>query len=345
MNQIIPIFFASDDNYIPFLIVTLESIVSNAKSNSEYHFYILNNGLKQESIDKVMEYNYNNFKVEFINVAEKMEQVGNALHTRDYYSKSTYFRLFIPTMFPQYSKALYLDCDICVLGDIADLYNKNIGNNLVGAIADESVQIVPEFKLYTDNYLGVNSKNYFNAGILIMNLDELRKMQFEQKFINLLTSYKFEVAQDQDYLNVICKDRVYYIDKSWNKMPFKDDTIDVSEINLIHYNLSFKPWHYSGIIYEDKFWYYANSAGYLEEILFIKSLFTDDKKEKDAAGGKRLIDMAQKKGSQKDPFKKLLETGEIDPVNFTRNEIYTPEKIIGKIFNKNKSKETKKCEN
>ena len=78
MKNNIPVFFSVDDNYAPFLIVTLESITANASKNNHYDFYVLNNGLKQENIDKLLKYNYNNFTINFVNMAEKIKEKLNS---------------------------------------------------------------------------------------------------------------------------------------------------------------------------------------------------------------------------------------------------------------------------
>ncbi len=342
-NKNIPIFFSVDDNYIPFLIVTIESIVANASSTNNYQFFVLNNGINQNNIDRVMKYNKNNFHVEFINMADKLEKIGDALHTRDYYSKTTYYRLFIPTMFKNLDKALYLDCDIVVNGDIADLYNHDIGTNLVGAVVDEAVSNVPEFINYTNNFLGVKNTNYFNAGVLLMNLKELRAIDFESKFINLILSYTFNVAQDQDYLNVICANRVTYISKVWNKMPFLDKHIKQEDINLIHYNLTSKPWHYNDVLYKEYFWKYSKMAGVFDTMQKILNEYSEEQKKNDAIGGARLIKMADEQSKQKDTFVKLVKNGEIDAITFVRKESPAPDQIlknIAKNVKKNFSKTT-----
>ena len=304
-NNIIPIFFATDDNYMPFLRVALQSITKNTSKNNKYEIYVLNTGLKEENIENLKKFNKENISVKSVNIEEKIKDFSNRLHTRDYYSKSTYYRLFIPTMFPQYDKALYLDSDIVVLSDIANLYNINIGNNMVGAIPDESVQIVPEFFKYVENFLGIERINYFNAGILVMNLKEMRKQNFEQKFLEMLMQIKFNVAQDQDYLNVICKDKVKYISFSWNKMPLKCNNANVKDLNLIHYNLSFKPWHYDDILYQEIFWQNAKEIGLEDEILNIRNNFTPEQKQKDIECGEHLKALALEQANLKSTFHKF----------------------------------------
>lgn len=330
-NKIVPIFFAVDDNYVPFLLVTLESITSNASKDRKYIFHVLNNGISEENIEKLNKYNHDNFKVELVNVAKAMNKVGDTLHTRDYYSKTTYYRLFIPNMFTQYEKALYLDCDIAVQSDVAELYDYELGSNYVGAITDEAVAIVPEFIAYVDKFLGVPTPKYFNAGILVMNLKRLREINFENKFMNLLSSYTFNVAQDQDYLNVICKDRVTYIPNIWNKMPFEDKNLKVNDIKLIHYNLSYKPWHYDNIVFQEVFWKYAKQAGVEQLMLGLLADFTEDKKQKDIAGGARLLKMADEQSKQKDTFLSLLQSGEINSETYLRRDALDPDQVLANL--------------
>lgn len=323
----IPIFFAIDDNYAPFLLITLKSIIENSSKSNNYHVHILTNGLNSLNVEKIKTYQSTNVQIDFVNMTNVLKKFGDVLHTRDYYSKATYYRLFIPTMFPYLNKAIYLDCDIVVTGDISELFNYNIGNSLVGAVPDEAVGLIPEFQNYANNFLGIHYREYFNAGVLLMNLDEMRKYNFEKKFINLLESYKFTVAQDQDYLNIICKDRVTYLPKTWNKMPFKD-SIDDSELNLIHYNLSYKPWHYDNIEYQSSFWKYATLANLDEDMKKMLKLYSKGQKLNDQISGAKLINMAQKQSQMQDTFASLLNSGEISKETFVRQELFDASKLL-----------------
>ena len=310
-KNIIPIFFAIDDNYSPFLKIALKSIIDNSNSSNNYKVYVLHSNISNSNKDDINSLIPENFECEFVDINEKLKNIGEKLFTRDYYSKTTYYRLFIPNMFPEYNKAIYIDSDIAVNGDIADLYNYDIGDNLVGAVPDESVQIVSEFIDYVEMYLNIKHERYFNAGVLVMNLEELRKFNFEEKFLSLLNQIKFSVAQDQDYLNVLCKDRVCYLPLVWNKMPFENNSVSFESINLFHYNLSFKPWHYDGILYEQVFYKYAEKIGLMDFIVTKKKEYTDAEKEKDELCGKNLKQMAYTLARVDDTFKSLVELGKI----------------------------------
>ena len=129
---IIPIFFAVDDNYSKILSVALQSIVSQASKDYDYHINILNINLGEKSKKELAFFSKDNFTVNFYDMTETISGVNMPL--RDYYTKTIYFRVFIADMFPQYDKAIYFDCDICLNADVSEFYNIDIGDNYLGAI-------------------------------------------------------------------------------------------------------------------------------------------------------------------------------------------------------------------
>ena len=294
-KEVIPIFFAVDDGYIPFLAVTLQSIVEKSKEEYYYVVKILYTNISEENKEKINKYKRENIEIEFVNLNYYIEKVKDKLYTRDYFSMTTYFRLFISNLYPQYNKAIYLDSDIVLLTDVAELYMQDIGDNLVGAVADDIIQQNEVFQEYVEKVVGVASyKTYFNAGMLIMNLDELRKTDFQGKFLYLLETVKYSVVQDQDYLNRICKGRVKLLDKSWNVMPNATKDINEADIKLIHYNYQYKPWHYDNIPYAKYFWDLAKKTEFYNKLAEVKENFTDEMKYQDRVADTKLRELAKK---------------------------------------------------
>lgn len=280
-EKVIPIMFACDDKYIPFLAVSLNSMEENASRNYMYKIKVLHtNGICEENQKKILDsYSNDVFDIEFVDISFCVEIIANKLHTRDYYSKVTYYRLFIPNLYKEYDKVLYLDSDIVVKGDISELYNTQLGDNFVGAIPDDFVFSTPITYDYVENHIPLgkgNHNKYFNAGVLLMNCKKLREIDFEGKFIDLLSKVKFQVAQDQDYLNCICRGKVKYINLLWNKQPFANKSIKEKDIKLYHFNLDLKPWKKDGILFENVFWEYAKKSGYYDEIIKFKTEFTPE---------------------------------------------------------------------
>ena len=291
----IPIFFAVDDGYSPFLAVAIQSLIDNASAEYTYLIKILNTDISEENKRKIGKYERENVDIEFVDLNYYIQKVKDKLYTRDYYSKTTYFRLFLPNLYPQYDKVLYLDSDIVILDDIAKLYNTDMGDNLVAAAPDDVIQSMPVFQDYVEKVVGVaDSRRYFNAGILLMNLHELRRFKFQEKFVYLLEKIKFAVAQDQDYLNRLCKGRVKLLDRTWDRMPIPDPKIKTEDVKLVHYNLAFKPWHFEDILYKEFFWMYAQETEYFEDIQRIKENFTEEDRIRGEESHKKLIKLAKK---------------------------------------------------
>lgn len=280
-NETIPIFFASDNNYAPYMTVAIKSLLSNASSDYFYKIHILTTNLDEEICQKVKKLETPNSSIEIISLASEIEHIKNRFHLRDYYSIETYYRFFIPDMFPQYDKALYLDSDIVVLGDISNLFLTNISNYLVAAAQEQVMSHYKVFGDYVEKALGIKYQNYFNAGVLLMNTKMFRACHIQQKFFKMMSEFKFRVTQDEDYLNVICKDKVKKLSIGWNKMPFEETGFDDVDLQLIHYNLGWKPWHYENVLYEEYFWQYAAQTEYYDLIRNQLKNFTDEQKQKD----------------------------------------------------------------
>ena len=180
----IPIFFASDDNYVPLLATAIKSLLTNASKEYTYKIYVLTTNMSQDKREKIAEMATSNSTIEFIALAKELDKVKHLFRLRDYYSKETYYRFFIPDLFPKYKKVIYLDCDLIILGDISDLYYTNISNYLVAAAHEQTFSQFPPFDRYPEEVLGVKLKNAFNAGMLLINAKMFRAYNIQQRFFN-----------------------------------------------------------------------------------------------------------------------------------------------------------------
>ena len=295
-EEVIPIFFACDDEYIPYMGVCLQSIIEHKSQDKLYVIKVLHTNISKKNQERIMKFENENISIEFVDLNYYVNKILDKLYTRDYYTNTTYFRLFIPNIYPQYKKGIYMDADTVVLDDIANLYDIDMGNNLIAGVTDGAVNTIPIFQEYVEKVVGMADwHNYFNAGLLLMNLDELRKFDFQDKFIHALDMIKFPVAQDQDYLNRLCKGRVLIIDANWDVMPCNSENHkDESKIKLIHYNLADKPWHNDNVPFEKYFWDYAKRTEFYDEILEVKSNYTEEQRFEDMEMGKNLVALAQK---------------------------------------------------
>ncbi len=312
MKKEIPIFFACDDNYIPLLGTALHTLIKHASKDYNYTVIVLNAGLKQINKRRVktLEKKNKNLKVKFVNISDLINKHYSelALRLRDYYSVAIYYRMFIPTLFKEYDKAIYLDADLILLDDISELYNTDIEGKLVAAINDKLVSTVPVFANYANNAVGIDANEYFNSGVLVMNLKKFREDDIETKFLNLLETYNFDtICPDQDYLNVLCKDDKVLLPTGWNKMPLYDPEFDYTTLKLVHYNSFEKPWHHDHVLYADKFWEAAEGSPFFEDLKKIRENVGEAHLQKEEKGVKALVEKATYLATSEEvTFKKIL---------------------------------------
>ncbi|MEE1047951.1 MAG: glycosyltransferase family 8 protein, partial [Clostridia bacterium] len=272
MSREIPIFFSTDDNYIPYLDVAIASLIANASKNYNYRIIVLNTGLCAENIAKVKLNERPGFVIDFIDISKQIENIKSHFKNVYHFSIVTYYRLFIASLFPQYDKIVYLDCDLVVLGDISGLYNAPLGNNILGAAPEQYVQNTEEFRRYAKIALGVDPDRYVNAGVLVINLKEFRQNKIEEKFVELITKYDFDLLDpDQAYLNYLCQDKIYMLPNGWNKEPMP--LTCEGEKNIVHYALYKKPWQYDDVMDGEVFWLYAEKSTFYEQILENKDAY------------------------------------------------------------------------
>ena len=299
---IIPLFFATDDNYLPFLSVTLQSLKENSSHDYDYKIYVLHSGVREEFQEKILRCGEAGFEITFTDVTEPLKEISTHLHLRDYYTHTTYFRVFIAEMFPQYDKALYLDCDTVILGDISALYNYDLGDNLIAGAPCEGVNSFEVYREYVRKVDGLDPDYFFNAGVILMNLKAFREENFYGQFAELLQKYHFTLIQDEDYLNVLCQDRVLRLPRAWNKTPVGKDLLPREDLRIVHYLMTWKPWRYADVPYGEYFWEYAKQTEFYEYLKDVFNASTKEMEEKDRLQEGNLQALARSEIAREDRY-------------------------------------------
>lgn len=314
MQKTVPVFFTADEGYVPFLSVALTSLISHTDTsgNTQYRIIIVGKGLSEESKTNLTNMATGNVDIELYPMdADYIDSVSddkNMLRA-DYITMTIYFRLFIPEMFPDIDKAIYLDSDTVINTDVAELYSYDLGDNLVAGVHDIFMSANKETTDYVENALGMPVRDYINSGMLLMNLKAMREEHFTEHFVTLLRKYHVECAAvDQDYLNVICRGRILLLAREWNTM-MTDGTAGSDHPKIIHYNLFHKPWHYRHAANADYFWKYAEDSVYYPELLSILESFTPDEVSSDEQKKARLIRQVVSIPGNDVNFKKLADSG------------------------------------
>ncbi len=287
----IPIFFTTDDQYAPFLDVAIASLIDNASKAYTYRLMVLNTGLRRENMNLLKRNQRDGFTIDFVDISREVAGIKARFKNVYHFSVVTYYRLFIASLFPQYDRIVYLDCDLVVLGDVSELYHTDLKGNIFGASPEQFVQNTPEFRLYAEKALGVDPSGYVNAGVLVVDLEQYRRHRIEEKFVDLITRYDFDLLDpDQAYLNYLCRDRITILPNGWNKEPLPLPC--EGDMNIVHYALYKKPWQYDDVLYGDYFWKYAKESPFYAEILKRKTAFSDKDRAEKAATAREILEHA-----------------------------------------------------
>lgn len=288
----IPVILAFDDNYFNYAYVAINSLIKKASKNRNYDIYILYQKIHEYNKELLLKLSRENISIKFIDINENIKNYEKHLTLNNDITITTYYRLWIPTLFKKYDKVLYLDSDIVVLDDVAKLYDTEIGNNWFGVITDMGIgtKLQKNLTKYVQEKLLIkDTMTYFNAGVLLFNIKELTKFDFLNKAIETLIYLKKPLVDDQDVLNVLAKGKTYMIDWVWNaqtmcftdyaKQFLKDFIKNKKDIHekclekiknakILHYTSGEKPWKNPYIPKSEYFWMEARQTPVYERILY-----------------------------------------------------------------------------
>lgn len=223
-------------NYLTPAFVLMTSIFKN--NTGSFHFHMITDGLSESDKTRLQVFAINNkSEVSFYSVSMPSLHLPNG----SYFSMQTYYRLFFAQLL-QVDKLLYLDVDMVVIKDLQELYNTDISGHVLAAVQD------PYFKVRDD--LGLQSReDYFNTGMLLMNLNEWREQQITEKALNYTKANPEKLIYvDQDALNAVLCGNWMHLDKRYNltrgDVPVQVPTREIlKDTVIVHYNTSEKPWH------------------------------------------------------------------------------------------------------
>lgn len=281
MDDEVRVVFAVNDLYIPPFGVALHSLIRHADRNRQYKIFVLNEGIGNGHWKKVKSMEQPNITIESVNVSEWMRE--HPIPTVNHLSKETTYRLLIPKIFPQYDKILYLDSDLLIRKDIAELFDIDLEGAVFGASIARLFRWSYE---YITEDLSLRADKYFNCGVLLINNRLLGESNICEKGMRMLEEKRYP-TQDQDVINILCQSpenvgKVKLIDGRWNVEwhhlyeegaevyidAVRKGSLDlVKDPFIIHYTGPQKPWNHPELELAEYFWQEAKETVFYEEML------------------------------------------------------------------------------
>lgn len=285
------IVFSLNNDYVKFFSAALKSLVSNMEEDEQYDIIILHNGISEQNQTSLKVLVNKNIKLFFFSVSDYLSYFADFdFSVKDYWDMSTYFRVFIPLIFRNYEKVLYCDADIVFNSSIKELFNIQDEGFEISAVRDSIIYLLgherfKERDREIRNELGLlNSYDYFNAGVVMFNLHNIKNLQ--EYIERLKKAFKVKPLrwQDQDILNIVFEGRVKFISWIWNmqyhllfsnkefidindKQLMQDFLIATQKPNIIHYTSPVKPWNKPDVPFAQEFWECARKTPFYETVL------------------------------------------------------------------------------
>lgn len=248
-DDCIGIVASSDENYAAPLAVMFVSLLTNCTAPQRVRLFCIDGGIA-EATKAAMQQEVQRAGGEPIDFMQLDASRYAELPTVKHVTASAYYRISIPELFDDsVSRVLYLDCDMIVKGDVAELWNMDIAGCHLGAVENLSG--------HTHRKLGIPKEEYFNSGMLLINLDLWRRDRIPDAVFRFKVENPDRMAlNDQCALNGV-------LHRKWKRLPLRWNHqkglyhgqkklrgYDPSEIReallnpgIIHYVTDDKPWN------------------------------------------------------------------------------------------------------
>jgi lipopolysaccharide biosynthesis glycosyltransferase len=267
----IRIAFGVDGAYVPHAAATVASLVA-ASPASLMHFSVLHTGVTEEDRRRLATCapaaRFDWYDVD--------DPALLAVKQRAHISAASYYRLALPRLLPlDVDRILYLDTDVIVLRDIAELWRSDMRGHVVAAVDDPGVS-PREFAARWS--LPVPPNGYFNAGVLLVDLAAVRrKGVFDTALDFLMANQDLLPFMDQDALNYALWNQWHRLDPAWNVQRTTAITSEtLQDVRprpkrcrpaIVHYTTEHKPWLPNTFTpYAWLYWRYLKRTPFLKEV-------------------------------------------------------------------------------
>jgi len=285
-NNYSTIGMSCSNEYAAYLAVCLKSLVQHSNPKHNYDILIFEcsiSGEYKEILKKYIE--QPNISLRFITIANQFKDIK----IPKCYKEECSYRILAPLLLKNYQKIIWTDCDLIFNEDIADLDKIDCPTS-IAACKDFMMNAHygikwADWKDYCHKELGIkNIYDYYNIGVIIINIPKYLEENLYQKTLNMLTEKQLKTLE-QDALNSVLQNKIVYLDPSWNFCTLQQqmkiwkflDAMDEETRRLykkvrnnpkiIHYAATRKPWFYPDEDFADVWWEYARKTPFYEEIL------------------------------------------------------------------------------
>lgn len=206
----IPIAFVTDNDYVVPTCTAIQSLLESKADLTVYRIYIITVGLTEENVSMLNKFASDRTEIRIMTAnADKITGLHDGRENSFCQAtESALLKFELPTLVPE-RRIIYLDGDILCFKDLTPLYHADLHGNLLGAVRDSG-------SLYSKRKMLSECPEYFNSGVMVMELDGMREADTASSLYGIKRSMKQSELMDQDVFNLFFKDKVTLLDVQWN---------------------------------------------------------------------------------------------------------------------------------
>lgn len=279
-EKTIAVAYATDENYLFYTSVSIVSLLENASKDIIYKVYVFvgDEFVDEEHILDSLQKQYSNLEIKVCRIDSK--KVGEVYINNQHLTKAAYYRLLM-TDYVEEEKCIYLDSDTLVMGDIEALWNVEMDEYYLAGCRDIWIDWMTEEEkeLRRKRSNMPSLEQYINSGVLIFNLDKIRKDGMDKRFLQeMQNKYPYE---DQDILNFCCYNCIKRLPEKWNQFTevyFSSESMQKTDSlkklerqfyltdGIVHYtNKQAAPWKEMTFWRNDCWWEMASRLSYVKK--------------------------------------------------------------------------------
>lgn len=268
----IPVVLSTDENYWIPACVTIASMLANAYESTSYDIYIIYSGDVVSKMEKVLAQIYARVSgehlVHFVLASDL--HVAEVNYIPGYQTEAAFYRLYIADFLKEYKKCLYIDVDVVVQKDLAELFGRELDGAYIAGVRDQCVQetmqgINPMKSMGIENITG-----YINSGVLLFDLGKIREENLVARFVSAIDMRL--AYDDQGILNYCCYGKIKYLPVKYNffqrfygnsgglskEIYPREELEGAEEPYVIHFAGPMKPWNHIRIAGGVEWWKYLD---------------------------------------------------------------------------------------
>jgi len=274
--------YATDNNYVYPTLVAMTSLVEKAGKYTYYDIYVMLHPEFKEEYKKILKSveikHYEHCSVIFINMGDKFKDQK----TDKRISTPAYYRLELHNLLPNVNRIIWMDSDTMVFEDLTNLIKLDMKGKYMLGFLDSVPDAIKDF--------GIKDAIVICSGVLLIDLDALRKNNITEKFNKFMKENRDKITQhDQTIINVVLQNHIGTMPPKYGIWAFENSRSAIlynsKQIPWLKYDIYelLKAYHHPAIlhfiwpkpfwrkrepVFNDKWWEYAKKTGYYDDIYY-----------------------------------------------------------------------------